>query len=80
VRRRWRSAVQVQGIFLLHGSEHELTVPPQVSLSGDDWSGSEKFSIPSIEWGLKPSNLLLKVEHSVSIELELKGTIQAPGP
>lgn len=75
------SAVQVHGIFLLHGSEHELTVPAQVNLSGDHWSGSAKFSIPFIEWGLKnPSNLLLKVDHSVSIELELKGTIQAPGP
>jgi len=58
-----------------------LTVPAQVILSGDHWSDSAKFSIPFIEWGLKnPSNLLLKVDHSVSIELELKGTIQAPGP
>ena len=71
------SAVQVHGIFSLHGSEHELTVPAQVNLSGDHWSGSAKFSIPFIEWGLKnPSSWLLKVDHSVSIELELKGTIQ----
>jgi polyisoprenoid-binding protein YceI len=72
------SAVQVRGVFLLHGSEHELTVPVEVNLAGDHWSGSAKFSIPFIEWGLKnPSTWLLKVEHSVTIELELKGTIQA---
>jgi hypothetical protein len=38
-----------------------------------------KFSIPFIEWGLKnPSNWLLKVEHAVTVELELKGTLQNP--
>lgn len=72
------SALQVHGIFLLHGNGHELTVPAQANLSGDHWSASAKFSIPFIEWGLKnPSTWLLKVDHSVSIELELKGTIQA---
>lgn len=73
------SALQVHGVFLLHGNGHELTVPAQANLSGDHWSASAKFSIPFIEWGLKnPSTWLLKVDHSVSIELELKGTIQAP--
>lgn len=74
------STVQVHGILSLHGSEHELTVPAQVTLSGAHWSGSAKFSIPFIEWGLKnPSTWLLKVDHSVSIELELKGTMQGQG-
>ena len=73
------SAVQVHGVFLLHGSEHELTVPAQTNLSRDHWSSSAKFSIPFIEWGLKnPSNWLLKVDHSVLIELELRGTMQVP--
>ena len=72
------SALLVHGIFLLHGNGHELTVPAQANLSGDRWSAGATFSIPFIEWGLKnPSTWLLKVDHSVSIELELKGTIQA---
>jgi polyisoprenoid-binding protein YceI len=72
------STVQIHGILVLHGSEHELTVPVQANLSGNHWAGSARFSIPFIEWGLKnPSTWLLKVEHSVSIELELKGTMQA---
>jgi len=71
------SAVQIHGIFVLHGSEHELTVPVQANLSGDHWTGSAKFSVPFIEWGLKnPGNWLLKVDHSVNIELELKGTME----
>jgi polyisoprenoid-binding protein YceI len=71
--------VQLHGSFVLHGSEHELTVPVQANIDGDRWTGTAKFSVPFIEWGLKnPSTWLLKVEHSVTIDLELKGTVQAP--
>lgn len=72
------ATLQVRGIFLLHGSEHELTVPVQADLSGDHWSSTATFRIPFIEWGLKnPSTWLLKVQHFVAIELELKGTVHA---
>ena len=71
------STVQIHGTFVLHGSEHELTVPAQANLSGGHWMGRAKFSVPFIEWGLKdPSTWLLKADHSVSVELELKGTVQ----
>ena len=71
------STIQIHGTFVLHGSAHELTVPAQANLSGDHWTGSAKFSVPFIDWGLKnPGNWLLKVDHSVNIELELKGTVQ----
>jgi polyisoprenoid-binding protein YceI len=71
------STVQIHGIFVLHGSEHELTVPVQANLAADHWTGSAKFSVPFIEWGLKnPSTWLLKVEHSVTIDLELKGAVR----
>jgi polyisoprenoid-binding protein YceI len=70
---------QMHGILVLHGSEHGLTVPIQAELTGDHWTGSAKFSIPFIDWGLKnPSNFLLKVEHTVIIELEMKGSLQTP--
>jgi polyisoprenoid-binding protein YceI len=79
VETRGESTLQVHGIFLLHGSEHELTVPVEANLSGDHWTGSAKFSVPFIEWGLKnPSTWLLRVDHVVAIELELKGTMQSP--
>lgn len=71
--------VQVHGIFVLHGHEHELTVPVQAELAADHWTGSAKFSVPFIDWGLKnPSSFLLKVNHAVEIELELKGSLQNP--
>jgi len=70
-------SVQVHGLFVLHGSEHELTVPVQAEFTGDHWTGSAKFSVPFIDWGLKnPSNFFLKVNHMVEIELELKGSVQ----
>jgi len=71
------SNVQVHGTFLLHGSEHELTVPVQAELSGNRWKGSAKFSVPYIQWGLKsPNTFLLKADPAVEIELELSGTLQ----
>jgi polyisoprenoid-binding protein YceI len=69
--------VQVHGLFVLHGQEHELTVPVQAELAGDHWSGSAKFSVPFIDWGLKnPGTFFLKVNHAVQIDLELKGSLQ----
>ena len=71
--------VQVHGLLVLHGSEHELTVPVQAELAGDHWTGSAKFNVPFIDWGLKnPGNFFLKVDHAVQIELELKGSLQNP--
>src|SRR5579859_631712 len=68
--------LQLHGKFLLHGSEHELTVPVHAERSGGQWSGSAKFKIPFIEWGLKdPSNFLLKVKKEVEVELDLKGKL-----
>ena len=64
--------VNVHGLLVLHGSEHELTVPVQAELAGDHWTGSAKFNVPFIDWGLKnPGNFFLKVNHAVEIELEL---------
>jgi polyisoprenoid-binding protein YceI len=77
--------VQFHGIFLLHGSTHELTVPVQAQLEADHWKGAAKFRIPYVEWGLKsPSNFFLKADPIVDIELEMSGAVQnlqaAPTP
>jgi len=73
------STVQVHGILVLHGSEHELTAPVQAELAADHWTGNAKFSVPFIDWGLKnPSTFFNKVNHAVEIDLELKGSLQGP--
>src|SRR5580704_773868 len=72
--------VQVHGVFVLLGKEHELTVPVQAELAGEHWTGNAKFGVPFIDWGLKnPSNFLLKVDHVVEVELELKGSVHRAG-
>ncbi len=71
------ASVQIHGTFLLHGSEHELTVPVQAELTGERWKGTAKFRIPYIDWGLKnPSNFLLKTDPTVDIDLQMTGTVQ----
>jgi polyisoprenoid-binding protein YceI len=69
---------QIHGIFVLQGKEHKISVPVEAELSGDHWSGSGKFSVPFIDWGLKnPSTFFLKVNHAVEIELELRGNLRS---
>jgi len=77
IARRGTSTVQVHGIFVLHGSEHEMSVPVQAELNADHWTASSKFNIPFIDWGLKnPSNFFARVDHAVEIELDLKGSLK----
>jgi polyisoprenoid-binding protein YceI len=69
--------LQIHGMFSLHGSDHEMILPVVAELSGTQWKGTGKFSIPYIQWGLKnPSNFLLKVKPDVEIELELNGVVR----
>jgi polyisoprenoid-binding protein YceI len=71
------SSVQLHGTFVIHGGEHELTVPVQAELNADHWKGTAKFSVPYVAWGLKnPSGFLLKVDRSVEIALEMSGSLQ----
>ena len=70
------STVQIHGMFDIHGSKHELTLPMQMELAADHWKGSGKFTVPYSEWGMKnPSNFFLKVDSSVSVEIEMSGTL-----
>jgi polyisoprenoid-binding protein YceI len=68
---------QVHGMFLLHGAEHEITVPVEADLAGDHWKGTGKFTVPYIAWGLKsPNNFFLKADPAVQVELELAGAVE----
>ena len=74
-----KSAVQVHGIFSIHGTDHELTVPAQVEVSSDHWNATLHFSVPYAKWGMKnPSTLFLKVGESVDIDLTASGILARP--
>ena len=69
--------VQLHGTFVLHGGEHELSVPVQAELNGNQWKGKSTFNVPYVQWGLKsPNTFFLKADPAVQVELELSGTVQ----
>jgi hypothetical protein len=71
------SSAQIHGICVLHGSEHELTAAVRAELASDHWKGTADFNVPYNDWGLKnPGNFLLKVDHSVNIEVQMAGSLQ----
>jgi hypothetical protein len=72
------ATAQLHGVCVLHGSEHELTVPVRAELNAGNWKGTALFSVPYNDWGLKnPGNFLLKVDRTVEIEVDMAGSIQA---
>ncbi len=74
-----KSIVRVHGMFNIHGSDHELTVPAEVQLFPDHWTASIHFSVPYTKWGMKnPSTLFLKVGESVDIDMNVGGNLSRP--
>jgi polyisoprenoid-binding protein YceI len=68
--------VKLQGVILLHGSEHEVVALVHAEVTGDHWKGTAKFDVPYIQWGIKdPSNWLLKVKPVVNVELDMAGAV-----
>lgn len=75
------STVQITGIFTLHGTPHELTIPVKINIDGSSCRAKTSFLVPYVRWGLKdPSELMLKVStvsKVVKIDLTLVGQISA---
>lgn len=70
------SSIQVSGVFTLHGTPHDITVPMQVHIDGPDLTAKGSFVVPYVKWGLKdPSVFILKVAKEVHIDLDLVGTV-----
>jgi polyisoprenoid-binding protein YceI len=74
------STVQLHGVFVIHGTEREMTVPVAVKLAADHWVASAHFQVPYVQWGLKnPSVLLLRVGDTVAIDLHAEGSLVSAG-
>jgi polyisoprenoid-binding protein YceI len=72
------STIQVSGVFTLHGTPHDLTVPMQVHIDGSNLTAKGSFIVPYVKWGLKdPSIFILKVAKEVHLDLNLAGTVSA---
>jgi polyisoprenoid-binding protein YceI len=70
------STIQVSGVFSLHGTPHDMTVPMQIHVDGTNLTAKGQFTVPYVKWGLKdPSMFILKVAKEVNIDLTLIGTL-----
>lgn len=70
------STIQVSGVFTLHGTPHDITVPMQVHLDAANCFTKTHFTIPYVKWGLKdPSIMFLKVAKEVDVDLTLNGKL-----
>jgi polyisoprenoid-binding protein YceI len=70
------SQVEVHGSLRIHGEEHEMTIPVRVNKENDQVTAKAKFVVPYVAWGMKdPSNLVLRVDKSVDVEVVLIGTV-----
>ncbi len=71
------SQIQVQGVFRLHGSDHDLTMVIPVQINGREVSATAQFAVPYVAWGLKdPSTFILRVAKEVTIEIDTRGTLK----
>jgi hypothetical protein len=74
-----KSSVRVHGIFSIHGSDHELTVPAEVETFPDHWTATLHFVVPYAKWGMKnPSTMFLRVSESVNIDMTTAGALARP--
>ncbi len=74
-----KSSVRVHGIFTIHGSDHELTVPAEVQMAPGYWTATLHFAVPYAQWGMKnPSTMFLRVSESVDIDLTASGIASSP--
>jgi len=72
------STVQVTGVFTLHGTPHDMTVPMQIHIDGASLTAKTHFTVPYVKWGLKdPSIFILKVAKEVDIDLTLAGSVSS---
>jgi hypothetical protein len=68
--------LQVQGVFRIHGSDHDMTLSFPVQADGSRATATTKFTVPYEAWGMKnPSVMFLKVENKVEISISAVGTV-----
>lgn len=70
------STIQVHGLFAIHGAEHEITVPVDLHLEGNNWTAKASFQVPYAKWGMKnPSAFVLRVAGFVDVRFHAAGRL-----
>jgi polyisoprenoid-binding protein YceI len=70
------SSVSVAGMFEIHGQRHELTIPMQILVDGENVTARGEFVVPYVAWGMKdPRTFLLRVDKNVTIGIVAMGRV-----
>lgn len=73
------SQLQLQGLLTLHGQERPMTLTVPVQINQSQVSADVHFQVPYLQWGLKnPNTFLLRVSHTVDIEVQVAGQLTPP--
>ena len=73
------SQVQVHGVFVIHGGEHEITLPVEVEADGGQYTATTHFTVPYVKWGMKnPSTFVLRVSDQVEIGIHTVARVPRP--
>jgi len=76
-----RSELRLVGVMSLHGADHPMTLQATVESADGRVSGTLRFPIPYVEWGLHdPSFLVARAEKTVEVSVHAKGTWRNEGP
>ena len=72
------STLQMEGIFRIHGADHQINVSVPLEMNGAEvLSATLHFRIPYVAWGMKnPSTLILRVSKEVEVEVVAAGRLQ----
>jgi polyisoprenoid-binding protein YceI len=70
------SKMEVAGQVRLHGQDHEVSLPIEIQLQGQQIQLTTHLSIPYVQWGLKsPNTFILRASNTVLIEIHAAGTV-----
>src|SRR5271157_100541 len=73
-----KSNLQVQGVFKIHGAEHDFTLPMTVEKNGGAITASTSFTVPYQDWGMRnPSKTFLHVDSKVDVSITSVGHVTA---
>jgi polyisoprenoid-binding protein YceI len=76
-----KSNLQVQGVFKIHGGDHDFTLPMTVENNGGAITASSSFVVPYQDWGMKnPSKMFLHVDSKVDVSISTVGHVTASEP